>query len=334
MPNVRFTDLDPRITGVQDFVIRKRNPSLLQLLLIFGAVVLLVISLTTGMVDRYALVIILILLVAIIGWYVIVQTQRNRDLMLATEFQNALFSSALGMNHKFCMIIRRDGNVIYFDRYFQDLFPEFMRQPRRSIDILLDFAKASREDSEKIFAIIERGTFENVILDLRTAGNQTTRIVLSIEPILRPSGFILMRGREYIESRSSEAAAGKTASNKSSVALFTSALDGLRVGMYMADAGGNIIYTSVVLEQALGYGPGEIVSKDMALQDVVYQGNTRGPVEPVNYEGEAMLMKKAGGMLKFNVVQKVLNDESGKIIGCTAVCTPCDQAAAEKKKDW
>ena len=43
--------------------------------------------------------------------YAEIQLQRSRDMVLSTEFQNALFASALGINNKFCLIIKRDGNI-------------------------------------------------------------------------------------------------------------------------------------------------------------------------------------------------------------------------------
>jgi two-component system, cell cycle sensor histidine kinase and response regulator CckA len=336
---IRYTDLDITSNGARDFVIRKRSPSILQLLLIFLGVLLTAISITLTIADKMALIMILFILIGVVGWYVLIQIQRSRDLLLATEFQNALFASALGINNKFCMIIRRNGNIVYLDRSFQDMFPDFLRQSRRSIDVLLEQGRVSREDGEKIYSAIERGVYEKVIFDIRGSGNGLHRVVMSIEPILRPSGFILLRGREFVESRAAdEADASRQALNKSTITLFSHVMDTMNMGVYMTGPTGNLIYANPVLEQWLGYRDGEIGSNNLALQDLVPHGSNRPEaIEPGNFEGEVMLQKKNGGMMKAFINQKIIRDEQNKVMGCTALVhhiADQGQAASVKKKLW
>ncbi len=335
MRSSRLTDLDLKSTGAQDFIIRKRTLSVLHILIIFLSIQLIVISVTVAVIDKYMLVIMLVLLMSIVSWYMVMQTQRNRDLLLATEFQNALFASALGMNHKFCIIIKRDGSIVYYDRSFQDMFPDFMRQPRRAIDVLLEQGKVSREDSDKIFSVIERGTYESVILEIRCANNLYVKIVLSIEPIMRPSGFILLRGREFIESRSSDAAASRVANlNPSSLALFSSVMDTMDAGVYMTAPDGSLSYVNAVLEHWLGYNDGEITASTLALKDIVMQDTRATSSEPDNFEGDVTFRRKNGSHVKFNISQKVMRDDGNKVVGCTAVVHQIQDGSDEKKKIW
>ena len=335
----RYTDLTPLTNGAQDFVIRKRTPSPLQLVVIFVITWFTIISILMSIEDKFILAVFLVLLVSGIGWYVVLQIQRNHDLLLATEFQNALFASALGLNNKFCMIIRRNGSIIYLDRMFQEMFPDFVRQPQRSIDTLLQQGKVSREDSEKIFSSIERGVYEKVVFDIRGADNKFTKIVMSIEPIMRPSGFILLRGREYIEARAADAN-GKISPaslmSRNTITLFSHVMDTMNMGVYMTGPTGSLIYVNPVLEHWLGFKDGEILSNNLSLQDLIYQGGTRPEqIEPDNYEGEVTLQKKTGGMMKSFINQKIIRDNEQKIMGCTAlVHNFVDQTDNTKKKLW
>jgi two-component system, cell cycle sensor histidine kinase and response regulator CckA len=336
---IRYTDLDIATSGARDFVIRKRSPTLLQLFIIFLSVLLIAISVTLTVADKLALIMIMFVTVASVGWYVIIQIQRSRDMVLATEFQNSLFASALGINNKFCIIIRRDGNIVYLDRSFQDMFPDFLKQSRRSIDILLEQGKVSRPDSEKIYSAIERGVYEKVIFDIRGSGNVYHKIVMSIEPILRPSGFILLRGREFVEARSNEDLPATTRSallNKGNITLFSYVMDTMHMGVYMAGPAGNIIHANPVLEQWLEYNDGEITLSNLSLQDIISQGGNRAEsIEPENYEGEVTLQKKTGGTMKAFINQKVIRDENNKVMGCTAlVHNFVEQGPNVKKKLW
>jgi two-component system cell cycle sensor histidine kinase/response regulator CckA len=337
---IRYTDLDPSTSGVNDFVIRRRVPTLIQLFTLFIVILLVTFGGIMFIRDDFTLAFVLTLLLSAAGWYVVVQMQSNNDLVLATEFQNALFASALGINNKFCMIIRRNGNVVYLDRAFQELFPDFLHQSKRSIDILLEQGRVSRSESEKVFTAIERGVFEKVMFEIRGSDNRFNKIVMSIEPILRPSGFILLRGREYVESRSALDPTTKltpsSLMSKTTITLFSYVMDTMNMGVYMTGPTGNLIYINPVLEQWLGYNDGEILSNNLALQDIIHQNGTRPEsIEPDNYEGEIMLQKKSGGLMKSFINQKIIRDDEHKIMGCTALVHHfIEQTNNKKKKLW
>lgn len=337
---IRYTDLDPATSGVHDFVIRKRTPTIVQLFVLFITILVVTFFGIMFVTDKFTLAFMLTLLLCGAGWYVVMQIQRNNDLLLATEFQNALFASALGINNKFCMIIRRNGNVVYLDRMFQEIFPDFLRQPKRTIDVLLELGKVSREESEKVFTAIERGVYEKVVFEIRGSDNRFNKIVMSIEPILRPSGFILLRGREYVESRAALDPTTKltpsSLMSKTTITLFSYVMDTMNMGVYMTGPTGNIIYINPVLEQWLGYSEGEVLSSNLALQDIIQQNGTRpDSIEPDNFEGEIILQKKTGGVMKSFINQKVIRDDEHKIMGCTALVHHfIDQTNNKKKKLW
>lgn len=338
---IRYTDLDPASGVTSDFVNRKRTPSIAQMTFIFLVVTIASVAILVSIPDKLVLAVLLIAILAGMGWYVILQLMRNYDLLLATEFQNALFASALGLNNKFCMIIRRSGNIIYLDRAFQEMFPDFLSQPQRTIDALLERGKVSRQDTDKIFAAIEHGVYERAVFEIKGADGAFTKIVMSIEPILRPSGFILLRGREFIETRapmSSDKISPANLMNKHTIALFSYVMDTMNMGVYMTAPNGSIVYANPVLEQWLGYSEGEIVSRSMSLQDIIHHQNGSArpeQVEPENFEGEVTLHGRTGSMLKSFINQKIIRDEQDKIIGCTAVVHHlAEQSDNAKKKLW
>jgi two-component system cell cycle sensor histidine kinase/response regulator CckA len=333
----RYTDIDSSKNGALDFVLRKRKPSVAYILSLFVIVFTMLISVTMMTADRIMLVTLVIATVVATGWYVLLQLQRTHDLLLATEFQNALFASALGINNKFCMIMKHDGNIVYLDRSFQGMFPDFLKQSRRTLDMLMEIGAVSKEDIEKIYAAIGRGVFEKVIFNIKSTSNEMHKIVMSVEPILRPSGFVLLRGREFVEARASAAVKPSDSPvSRSNVTLFSHVLDSMDMGVYMTGPSGVFVYINRILEEWLGFTEGEIFSSNLALNDIIYHNSkSSGGIVPDNFEGELLLQKKNGGFMKVFVNQKVIKDDTGKLLGCTAIVHNYAENSTElKKKLW
>jgi len=309
--------------GVPDFAARKRYPAVVTLMMVMVVTLLICILLSLLVQNRTLLVAALFAIIGGAGWYATLAVQRSYDLLLATEFQNALFSSAIGINHKFCLIIKQDGMITYLDRAFQDMFPAFLRQPQRTLDVWLDHSKVTREDREEILASIERGGFSKVIFVVRTGHDEFHKIVMSVEPILRPHGFILLRGREFIEKRSSEGMDSAFQQfdmlNKSVVTLFSHVVGTMNMGMYMTGPLGNIIYTNSVLDQWLGFADGEIISCGLSLKDIIHPDSGPHAVAIENREMPIMLQAKHGGKVTSFLSQRVIRDDHGKITGCSAL---------------
>lgn len=183
-----------RIVDSSDFVVRKYGPSLPQIFIVCLAVLAAAIIMTLTIYDRTALLSMLFILAGMTSWYVTNQVRHNREMLQATEFQNALFASALGAHHKFCMIIRNDQSIIYFDRHFQQQFPDFVKQGAHTLSRWLEHVQSSKEDGDKIAKAIASNEDSTVQCRLKAEEEQVQSITLLVEPILRPSGFILLRG--------------------------------------------------------------------------------------------------------------------------------------------
>jgi PAS domain S-box-containing protein len=334
---IRYSDINTT-AGAGDFVVRYRPPTPMHLVALFAFVLIISIGISFAAINRTAQSFLLIFGICATGWYAVVNLQRSRDTVLATEFQNALFASALGINSKFCLITRRDGSIVYIDRSFQEMFPDFSHEPRRTVDTLLDHGNVSHADKERIFSAIERGVYDKAIFNIRAKSGVSYKIVMSVEPILRPSGYILLRGREYVV-RSSANDSDTPADNfleKSTISLFSYVVDSMNMGVYMVGPDGQIVYANPVIEQWLGFRDGEITGSNLSLQDIVAHGKDRPEsIKPDNYEGDILLRKKNGTTVSAFINQKIICDNNGKLIGCTAVVHQVSEAASEiKKKLW
>lgn len=123
--------------------------------------------------------------------------EKNRSSLLATEFLNALLSSALGLGSTFCMIVRPDGEIVYLDRTFQAQFPHFLNQPTRTLEMLFSMYSMPPETQARIKELISLGKGGSLAASLQ-AGKDKTPLpqTIDIEPIPRPSGYVLLRGRK------------------------------------------------------------------------------------------------------------------------------------------
>jgi len=337
---LRYTDFRAETRGTQDFVIRHRVPTIWKLIGLFLASMIVTVSVLVSSMDKGPVIFLLCMTIGGLGWYVLLQIQRSRDLVLATEFQNALFASALGINNKFCLIIKREGHIVYMDNSFQQMFPDFAGERTHTIATLVKHGHVAPEDKDRIFAAIDQGVFAKVIFDIRAADKHFHRVVMSVEPIVRPEGFILLRGREFVETRASEALAPEFKHNpllnKSSITLFSYIMDKMNMGVYMTDPGGSIIYANPTLEQWLSFQEGEVMSGNLSLKDIVYQERSQpGGISPDDFEGEVMLQKKLGGRMKAFINQKVIRSDGDKPLGCVALVHYIVERAKEsQKKLW
>lgn len=327
---IRFVDLfldKKNISDAEarnDFVVRERRPLWQTISIIFVAVLPIAITLSFFVKDTVIFAEILFVLLFSLGVYVAVIVQRSRDLVLATEFQNALFSSALSHSNKFFIIIKSDGSIVHIDRSFQEMFPEFYKEPRRAVDVLLEHGKVSKEDRKIIYSAIEKNGRGKVVFDITDARNQKHRILMTIEPIARPKGFMLLRGREFIEKRVTGPELSHNSDipvfNDNNMGMFSYLMDSMDLGAYITDLFGHINYANLTLEQWLDFDENEISANNLPLRNIISQNGLDIFVDELkNFEGEVLLQRKVGGQIKAFLIQKSLYDSQGNIIGYIAI---------------
>jgi hypothetical protein len=183
------------IAGTTGFVVRKRNGVgkvvhffLLAAMVVFGAALLVYYRSPEGSA----------LAVVIGGCFALVavnleKLKRNKNYL---EFMNALFSSALGKGYKFCCIVKANGEVVFFNRPFQAVFPAFLAQESRSLETLLTLYNVPQDQREMLKSLIgsnSEGSFATTIRE--ESATSSLSLTFHVEPIERPTGFVLLRGK-------------------------------------------------------------------------------------------------------------------------------------------
>ena len=336
--SIRYSDMSLETSGALDFVARQRTPSAAQLAITIISVFIIAASVSVSINNQTALLATLFVIFVALGWYVIYTIIRSRDVVLATEFQNSIFASALGLNNKFNLIIKRDGTIVYLDRAFQNLFPDFTKQANRSLDSLLRTAKIAKASVEQIHATLDKGEYGKVIMDVTDAQGNQHRVVLSVEPILRPAGFIMLRGREYIVERKdggqiSSSSAPSSLLDKSSITLFSPVMESMNLGIYITSPDGQVVYSNGLLEQWLSYDDGEIATRNLTIDRLVPPArNSNFDATTISFEGNVQMEKKVGGFINVFLNQKIIYGEGNKPVGCTAIIHLLEDGASLAKK--
>ena len=177
-------------------------------------------------------------------------------MLLAAEFQNALFSAAARIKARFVMIVKDDGTVVYYDQGFTQCFPESKNRGTLFVDKIFSSEQISRADAEKLFAALESHRAETIFIQISQADGAKEKLIVTLDPLPRPSGFTLIRGREYAVrqfERSSDGAKPVPVKNTELSPALMPALDALQDGLAVWDAEGQVIYLNSRLKTALGY---------------------------------------------------------------------------------
>jgi PAS domain S-box-containing protein len=309
----RFTERVNTESG--DFVVR-RGPLLWPLLIIFltafGA--LLFTGTGIGETGSWPFIITLMLVIGILAAFTVIYTQRQRDLVTHAEFQNAMFASAASMAGRFSMILKRDGAVVYSDPGFKSLFPEMGRGETGSLNVLLQRGWLERDAFDALLKGLEQQRREQVVTSITMSGNPL-KCVVTLEPLPKPKGYFVLRGREYVHRE------GKDKATTTLPALLTEALlQDIPAAAYLVDTHGSIIFATPAMEQMLGYDNGELTSLRMMLG---YLFNP--PVDPAlqnlhtPFEGPVQLLRKDGSLVSATVSQRPVKNDAGLSAGCTGV---------------
>ena len=150
-------------------------------------------------------------------WIAKVVDDYQRALLL-TEFQNALFAGAARQGNEFCVILKRDGSVAYVDPEFMRRFLPGTRQVLHmgalwnalNLDetdrlALSESVLEGRPEMRDILLatdIEERHPFSLSLapIEIWNEREGERRLLLSIDPITRPSGYLLLRARRDVAS--------------------------------------------------------------------------------------------------------------------------------------
>lgn len=327
--SIRFSDNIMASIEGSDFVVRNRIPRSIQILLIFIAAFDLI-CLSAYLTDDTSVNIsFLVILMVSIGalcyatWFFL---NRFRTLILATEFQTAMLASATQLGTRFCFIVNREGSIFYIDPGFQKVFSSFVASGSRTLKELFLFIEASQELQDKILATLKRNKSDHVILNLKDTEGNDMSLVTTVDVIPRPKGYFIIRGRDYVEKRTSDKA---PADNKDAeknqfrnlFLLLDKTLYTLSGGLLVADTHGNIVSISAELEQYLGYTPGEVIMFHIPFAQIVqqYTGHDAGTFLLNDFDGQVTFRRKNTSTVALQVHQVLVGDDSQTLGISTAV---------------
>ena len=194
--NGRMTELgDIFTTGTTGFVVRKRTGIglffhffLLACMIFFGCALLLYYHSPAGCVLGIAIG---------IGYGIVAHNLESQKKMKeALEFMNALFSSAMGKGYKCVFIVKNTGDIVFYNRPFQAIFPAYIAQSTRKLEILLALYNVLPADSEKLLQMMDTKTEGTIATSIREGeSGEAQPLTLQLENIERPTGFFLIRGK-------------------------------------------------------------------------------------------------------------------------------------------
>ena len=112
-----------------------------------------------------------------------------------SEFLNALLSSAMGAKTKFTIIVTQsDGQIVYLNSGFQATFPKMTDIPKRTLAKFFSTYGVSEDKAKAITAAVKKAVSKEVTIEVSLDKAKKQKLKLSIEPIARPSGFVMIRG--------------------------------------------------------------------------------------------------------------------------------------------
>lgn len=321
-----------------DFVVRKRMPPMVQLAALFFVCFTLLYFIAMNVQYLGGGIGAGLAIFAIIGplcWYTISLNQNYRDMVLAAEFQNALFSAAARLKTRFCMIVKQDGTVFYYDRGFQNVFPEAAhRGGILMLDKILTSKNVAPQEARKLDRALSDNESATIFMELPAEGQgEAQKLVITVDPIERPSRYFILRGRDYIVKQYDRGNAGGSRvanpsffSTEEGTANLHHILHTLPIGLYVTDPEGHILFMNYTLESWLGYAQNEVVSRQLTLESLV-------PVQhnPIiedlllkDTEGAITLQTKDRKTLNFVLSQEITRDEHGAFVGTIGRVSPYD----------
>lgn len=326
--SVRQSDL-LNSSSSQDFVVRKSIPPMWQLLILFVICFscLLLVLYYASAIGLAAAAFAIFSIIGPLCWFTVYFNQRNRDMVLAAEFQNAIFSAAARLKSRFCIIVKKDGTIFYYDRGFQAIFPDNTQRGTLMVDKVLNSKLITPTEAEKLYRALDNNSSEAIFLTFTPPGGEEQKLVITIDPLPRPQGFFILRGRDYVvkqyEKTSSPAVPASISGNKDVDLTLSHVIHMLPEAIYTTDADGNFLFANFQFENQLGYAQNEIVGRRLNVHDLL--PNTNTPlVESILLkpcEGAILFRAKHGETVQLYLKQDICKDERGAVVGSTALLT-------------
>lgn len=326
-PMMRYTESYAIGADQMDFLPRARQNQLRNII-VLAVVAILTIALfiflpnTTG--GKNVGAVGSMLVVAAFSFYLTYRKQQSLDLLMTTEYQNMLFSQAATLGSAFCLFARQDGSIVYASDGLKKIFPGFRYATAMALEGLFVEGHVNAEDRSRLLNAIANGTADSLAFPMRISDRETKDFVISVEPLPRPAGYSVIRGREFQEPRTGKqvlpAMLRATTPEKIDYLLRVSPMP-----LYTTDPYGRLEFVNPAMEALLEYAPGELAAGKLAVHKLFFELN--GVPVPDDYvlaehRGDAILQRKMGNLVKAALHQSLLRDAEGKPLGAVGSIIP------------
>jgi PAS domain-containing protein len=319
---MRFSDSDYTSPGQLDFVPRERRNHIWRIIIAFAITIALIFILSfapNSVGGRTMAGLISMGVIMVLCFYVVFRKQQNLDLVMNTEYENMLFAQAAALGSSFCLFVRRDGTITYADDGLRKLFPHVIYSESQALEGIFEQGGVRKTDRERIMASIYSGTSDRLVFPLKQRDGSTQDYILTLDALPRPAGYMVIRGREYLDARTGTQVLPDMLRSTSAERI-DHLLNTTPVAHYITDGFGRLEYVTPALEKMLGYTGGEMLHSRMAVQHILFQinGHPIGDDYTIaEAHGTATLQKKQGALLEVVMQQALLRDSTGKIIGAS-----------------
>lgn len=315
MKERRFPDAPLQEFTHEGFVVRRRLPLfILALLFILVYLAAMFLVYRAGAADAlFTLGALLALMLGGLCLFVIAFTQRNRDLVMATEFQNMLFAAAASVKSEFVLITQRDGTVVYFNPGFQNLFGS-RHHASTILDTVLEGGKLDEDQKAKVHDAIASGHYAATGYDY-SQGKDHRTMVLHVDPLARPHGYSLIRGVNP-ENNSDESAHTDGGMSRF---LLDNLLHTVPFGLYTLSAQREVTFCNDTFAEMVGMESKDIVARHMDIGRLVRESELAELFGRMEYRGEKTFIKHDGSPVRLFVRQEALTGSDNEIVGYKAI---------------
>lgn len=315
---MRFQEAGESTPSQLDFIPRERRGQIGKLILAFLLTVafISVFMFTLGQTGGLFVPLLTAFLMTALGAYVVIRNQQLLDLVMATEFQNLLFAQSLGIGYAFSIIVKRDGTILYVNDGLREQFAQQDFSESRALDKVFMSGNVAGPDRERVLGSIYNMTADHLMLAITDAKGVPREFMLTVEPLHRPPGYLLLRGRQFTDTRTGfqQLPEGLRAAPAEK---FDHLLRTTPVALYLCDPFGKIEYANTAFESITGQRVrGGAVTVASILAEIGGR-EVQDDYTVSEYAGEVTLRVSGGGNLPGLLFQSLLRDESGKVVGAS-----------------
>ena len=233
---------------------------------------------------------------------------------------------AAKLETEFCLMVRKDGTIVYSDVKYNARFEESIKKGLRGLDILVAYDGIRQRDKNKILRAVAEGLEEKVPIvfvdsvDEKGEAQNSYRGELIVKPLRRPRGYVILKAVQVQDHYQD----------------FLHVLSQLSMGYYTATASGEVTFCNDVLLQWLGCDESDILARNILLNM---------HVEPVDdtvlhtdfltsaFYGEVFLISKKRNKKRAYICHDVGQKQNNIDDEVEGYILPCVVANDEQKHD-